>query len=185
MEYEHDPVKVVLAVDDRKDAMIFAYLTTHAYDHWFDEGAPYAVDNGFSLEELPKEPGLYNCTAQPRWDGTEEDGELRFDITSIETAALFAFKGGEGAAVVELAHTRFDDLFAGRPLRKLGKHEARHVETIKRVLALVDAAGLEEAGDVILSILHEAATFQALLQGELERNAPKSPTIKTAASAGE
>lgn len=97
-EIKYDPIKVVLAVNEPGGALIVGYHTTHAYDHWFDEGTPYATDNGFQEAGLPKEPGLYNCTAQPRWEGDDENGEMFFDITSMKQIARFT----EGSAIVTI-----------------------------------------------------------------------------------
>lgn len=95
-ENEYDSIKVIFAVTEIGDALIVGYSDCN---DWLDEGV-YAVDNGFLEQELPKEPGIYNCDAQPYWEGEEDNGELLFTLTGIEKVAKF--EKGEAARVFRI-----------------------------------------------------------------------------------
>jgi hypothetical protein len=89
MEIKCEPIKFVLAVDSAGNALIADTQKPEGYDVFAGQ---WAEDN--QIENLPKEPGLYNCKAQPRWDSldsTSDLGEMFFDIISAVKIARFDF----------------------------------------------------------------------------------------------
>jgi hypothetical protein len=93
------------------------------------------------------------------WD-SEEARRLADELNAANTVVQCVDLG----ALARL----FTQEMSARKLRGLGKHEARHPITIKRVLAQLDKSGEEEAGDVIVSLCHLVDTLQVWLQNARE-----------------